>query len=217
MRTNPWIGDDNPELRTRAESFALGFVVLGITYLNLRKNVGEWVRVKAMPAEMVGMTAGAWFDLGYLLLALTLLGLLVRHTRKPLAIVPSSLLGRGQLLYVVLLWWLVVGNFERALVAFAAQRLVTEGVIFVVALVCTVLLLCGSPPDAGGDCRRSDEPARPPLARTVWVGLLAAAVSILVDWAIVRGIYGDRFAGHARMHIRFGPDATINRPRGSLR
>ena len=63
--------------------FALGFVVLGITYLNLRKNVGQWVQVKAVPAEMAGLSAEAWFDLGYLLIALTLLALLVRHARRP--------------------------------------------------------------------------------------------------------------------------------------
>ena len=41
-----------PPARDRAA--ALGFVVLGITYLNLRKNVGQWVKFKAVPAEMVG-------------------------------------------------------------------------------------------------------------------------------------------------------------------
>jgi hypothetical protein len=52
---------------------------------------------------------------------------------------------------------------------------------------------------------------RPWLARTVAAGLLAAAGAILLDWAIVRAIYGDRFAGHANLHIRFGPRATIHR------
>jgi hypothetical protein len=36
---------------------------------------------------------------------------------------------------------------------------------------------------------------------------------ILTDWAIVRAIYGDRFAGHAGKHIRFGPNATTQRSR----
>ena len=157
--------DDNPEHRTRAEPFALGFVLLAIPYLNLRKNVGEWVRVKAMPAEMVGLTAAAWFNLGYVLLALTLLALLVRQSRKPLEIVPSSALGRGQTLYIALLWWLVVGNFERALVAFTAQRLVTEGVIFVVALVCTLAPALRIAAGRSGGLPPSNEPARPRLAR----------------------------------------------------
>ncbi len=205
---------DRPEDRERrpgTEPYALGFILLGITYLNLSKNVREWVRVKAMPAEMVGIPASSWFALGYILLALSLLALILRHTRKPLAIVPSSALGRGQLLYVGLLWWLVVGNFERAVVAFTAQRLVTEGVIFAVAVVCTVLLLSCSPPSRTDELCAPGESVRPRVGRTILAGLLAAVVSIVVDWAIVRGIYGDRFAGHAGKHIRFGPDATINR------
>ncbi len=52
---------------------------------------------------------------------------------------------------------------------------------------------------------------RPGLAGVVAAGLVAAAVSIVVDWAVVRAIYGDRFAGHARQHIRFGPKATTHR------
>ncbi|MGP0065703.1 MAG: hypothetical protein ACLQGP_19125 [Isosphaeraceae bacterium] len=202
-----------PHRPPATEPMALGFVVLGITYLNLRKNVGQWVNFKAMPPEMGGLAASTWFDLGYLLAALTLLALLVRHARRPLAIVPESPMGRGQLLYLVLLWWLVVGNFERALVAFAPQRLVTEGVLYVVALLCTLLLLAG-PPEV--DCASATPPkdrARPGLALTIAGGLLASAISIAADWAIVRKIYGDRYAGapYARKHIRFGPNATIHR------
>jgi hypothetical protein len=207
----PAVDDDDgsPAARRGTTSYALAFVVLGITYLNLRKNAAEWAKVGAMPREMVGLSVGAWFDLAYFLIALTLLTLMVRHQRRPLAIVPQGPMGRGQLLYVVLLWWLVVGNFERALVRFTAQRLVTEGVIGAVALACTGLILAWPPPTR---LAAAEGPVvgRPWLARTLATGLLAAAGSILLDWAIVRAIYGDRFAGHANLHIRFGPRATIH-------
>jgi hypothetical protein len=42
--------------------------------------------------------------------------------------------------------------------------------------------------------------------------LIAATLSILADWAIVRAIYGDRFAGHAGLHTRFRTTATTNPP-----
>jgi hypothetical protein len=136
---------------------------------------------------------------------------LVRHLKSPLPLVPASALGRCQLLYVLFLWWVVVGNFERALVHFTAQRLVTEGVIVLNAGLCTCLLLLTAPRHraAPGD---SDLDARAPLGRTVAVGLTAAAVAVLVDWGVVRALYGDRFAGHAGLHIRFGPHATVHRP-----
>jgi hypothetical protein len=105
----------------------------------------------------------------------------------------------------------VVGNFERIIVAFTPERLVTEGVIFGVALACTlVALLCS---DSRNE--RHSQPdvitqSRVRLGATVALGLAAALLSIVADWAIVRMIYGDRFAGYANLHIRFGPRATVN-------
>jgi len=116
-----------------------------------------------------------------------------------------------------LLWSLVAGNFERELVVFTAQRLVTEGVLYVVALACTLVLLLAP------TVRRSwDAPASRPamrdragLAPTVVVGLVAALATIVADWAIVRAIHGDRYAGadYAGLNIRFGPNATTTRPK----
>ena len=215
-RRAPSIKDD---LRRRswADPVAVGFVVLGITYINLRKNVNFWITQKIVPAEMAGMDTWVWFDLAYLLLAVTMLALWVRNRRQPMPILPQSWLGKGQLLYLWLLWSLVAGNFERELVVFTAQRLVTEGVLFVVALACTLVLLLAP------TVRRSwDAPVSPPrgrhragLATTVVVSLVAAIAMILADWAIVRAIHGDRYAGadYAGLNIRFGPNATTKRPR----
>ena len=211
-RWNPPVENgDDPDSRPATNPLALGFVVLGITYLNLRKNVRQWIQFKSVPVEMAGLSASTWFDLAYVLVALSLLALLLRQKKRPLAIVPTSPLGQGQLLYVILLWWLVIGNFERALVGFTPERLVTEGVLHIVALACTLLVLMGPPEMVAMKPTPTDKTARPRLNRTIVAGLVAAIVSIIVDWAVVRAIYGDRFAGHAKQHIRFGPRATIHR------
>ena len=179
----------------------------GITYLNLRKNVGQWVAVQASaggdgrPLRRGLVRPGLPAD------RVDVPGALVRHRRRPLAIVPPSPLGRGQLLYIVLLWWLVVGNFERALVAFTAaaagdRRRDLRGRLGVHA--------------DRARWRRPRESAmtEPPATRDVPRPWLAGRsrpacsrrrCSIVVDWAVVRAIYGDRFAGHACLHIRFGP------------
>jgi hypothetical protein len=120
---------DGLHARPWSDPITAGFVILGITYLNIRKNVTFWIAQKIVPEVMSGVATWAWFDLAYLLLTLTLLALWVRHRLQPLPIVPRSWLGMGQLLYLGLLWSLVAGNFERELVAFTAQRLVTEGVL----------------------------------------------------------------------------------------
>ncbi len=74
-------------------TFALGFTVLAIPYLNLRKNVEQWLQAHTVPETMAGLPAWAWFDLGYLLVALTFLALVYRHRRRPLAIVPETSIG----------------------------------------------------------------------------------------------------------------------------
>lgn len=201
---------EEPGVRPWTEVAAAGFVLLGITYLNLSLNPEEWIRTKAFPPKLYGMPTGAWFDLAYLLLGLCMLGLLIRRNRRPLAILPATWLGKGQLLYLVFLWWMVVGNFDRAQVAFAPERLVTEGVIFLNAVICTWLVL--SPPapvkPAAGE---GTVFSRALVRRTVLVGLTGMLLSLLLDWGLVRAVWGDQFAGYASKHIRFGPDATATK------
>jgi hypothetical protein len=91
-------------------------------------------------------------------------------------------------------------------------------VLYLVALACTlVLLYAADPGDLPLDLDEAPEPQaaaskRRGLAATVAAGSIVALLSIVADWAVVRAIHGDRFAGHAGFHIRFGPRATISRP-----
>ena len=80
------------------EPFALGFVLLGITYLNLRKNVGQWVKFKTDAGRRWRASPrvpGSTWDTSCL--ALTLL-VLLPAPQAPLPIVPASRLGRGNAL-----------------------------------------------------------------------------------------------------------------------
>jgi hypothetical protein len=201
---------EEPPARRWAESYAAGFVLLVITYLNLSKNPEDWVKAKAVPATLYGLLAGAWFNLAYFLLAGVFIALVVRHRRQPLAILSANWLGRGQLLYLAFLWWMVVGNFERALVSFAPQRLITEGVIFLNAALCSAGIFL-SAPRANREWPEATFAWSRLLPRALSIGLIAAALSILADWVVVRGLWGDKFLGHASKHIRFGPNATATK------
>jgi hypothetical protein len=108
---------------------------------------------------------------------------------------------------------MVIGNFERALVGFKDQRLVTEGVIHLNALICMMILLTADRPTLDVTTVRPREPVPARWGRLVAMRAAAALLSVLADWAIVRGLYGDRFAGHAGLSIRFGPNATTSGPR----
>jgi hypothetical protein len=204
-RRTPQLSDD-PPLRRWTEPLAAGFLLLLVTYLNLSKNPERWVKEGAVSEILYGLPAAAWFNLAYGLLGLALVWLMARHTRSPLAVLPSTWRGRGQLLYLVLLWWIVAGNFERAVVAFTPERLVTEGVIHVNAVLCTLLVLLSQPSAVSGGRLVKDYTLL--LRRTLAIGTAGAFLWITAAWGIVRAVYGDRFAGHAGLHIRFGPNAT---------
>ncbi len=135
---------DAPPVRRWTEAYAVGFVLLVVTYLNLRKNPGTWIKDNGMARVMYGLPLPTWFDLGYAALAVAVLVPLIRHLRRPIPVVPTSWVGKGQLLYVVFLWWIVVGNLDRALARLAGRRLVTEGVIHLNACLGTLFVLLGA-------------------------------------------------------------------------
>jgi len=171
--------------------------------------------VQAVPAMMYGISAQGWFDLGFAIATVALFALMIRHDRRPLAVVPEDALGRGQALFLMLLAIIVVGNFGKAVVKFADQRLITEGVIYANAVACALILLLASPARGAeaagvGPIPEVMRPVR--WGRLVAAGVAASLLAIALDWALVRGIYGDRFAGHANLHIRFGPKATGHLP-----
>ncbi|MEP0841726.1 MAG: hypothetical protein HRF43_03330 [Phycisphaerae bacterium] len=207
-------GPAAPEPRRWTDAFAVFFVLVVITYVNIEKNPEEWVKAKVMPAEMYGLSAWGWFNIGYLAVAVAAALLLARHLRTPLALVPASWLGKGQLLYVAFLWWMVVGNFERALSGFAPQRLVTEGVILINAVLATVLVLwlprerlveaTPGPTEAVTSGWR--------LGRVACWGAVVMIVAVLAQSGLARAFYGQTPAEPGHQHFRFGPKAEPARP-----
>lgn len=192
------------------QSWCVAFVWLFITFVNLWKNAEEWVKQGAMAARLYGLEVLTWFEFGYVGLSITVCLLLWRHHRRPMALIPDSAIGKGQLIYLVFLWWICIGNFDRAQVKFADQRLITEGVIFLNAMLCTALLLLNQPvPNTFTASAGSVDNIEKALRRMGALAIVMAVCGIAFDFAVVRGIFGDKFAGHASLHIRFGPRNTI--------
>jgi len=181
--------------------FSVIFVLLGITYLNLAKNPAVWIKAKSVPAILYGISASAWFAIAYLLLLALLLWMLAK---KP-AFIPATPFGRGQLLLLVLLWWMVVGNFERAVVGFAEQRLITEGVIFLNAVILSFLIVRSS-----ASPRIESQSFH--VNRAISVGVVASLLTVLGSWITIRAVYGNTFAGHANLHVRFGTNGPAAGP-----
>jgi hypothetical protein len=201
---------DEPRVRKWTEPYAIGFVLLVLTYINLVKNPEDWVTAKAMPPVLYGISAEGWFNLAFVALAAAFLVLVILHQRRPLPLISEPWLARGQMIYLGFLWVMVIGNFERALVSFAPQRLVTEGVIFFNAALCTVGIFLAAPVASSGLPQGSIIWPRV-LQRTILIGLVAGSLSVLADWGIVRGLWGDKQLAGSGKHIRFGPNATATK------
>ena len=193
----------------------MAFVALAIPYVNLVKNMANWIALKAITAQLYGLSFRVWFDLGYALLALTVLAVMLQHRRRRLALLPESALGQGQLLYLVLLWVVVVGNLMRAIPPFQEQRLITEGVIHLNAVLCSLFVLLWPAPLAPPD-RKEEDISSGMLYRLAGAGLLVLIGTVAIAAAGTRAIHGSAFVGHAGYHTRFGPDAKTGKPQKGL-
>ncbi len=206
-----------PRVGRWTEFFSVSFILNLLVYVNMVKNVGDWTRLQAggfravplsMKAPLLGfieLSARAWFDLTFALFTAVTVVLLVRHARKPVALVPASWLGRGQLLYLVFLWMIVPGNFSKALVAFHQTRLATEWIITLNALIVTCLVLAAPPEQWPAPERAAPFTA---LSRRILATALPAVLLLAVCFtAAVHSAYGDRHDGYGNRNLRFGPNA----------
>lgn len=214
------------------------FVLLAVPYVNLVKNVEEWgkqlnpdvwTRTLLMPNgtqetapalwdvpylgrlpgfDGLHMTPGWWFNLTWLLLLALFIVLIRHHLREPLLLIPGTWLGKGQLFFLILLWVMVVGNFERALVAWHPSRLLTEWIITVNAILATGLLL--TTPTRTNPVAIQVTPSFTTLYKQVWLrAALAVAIPTTFFWFSNRLIYQyPAIEKHDHMyHTRFGPEA----------
>ncbi|NLI01230.1 MAG: hypothetical protein GX446_17250 [Chthonomonadales bacterium] len=200
---------DAPPVRRWSDWLAPAAVLVGITYLNARKNPEEWVKAGAFPPGLYWLSTMTWFNIGAFIVAAGVVVLLIRHMRKPLSLMPSTWEGRGLLLFVAFLSAVVVMNFERALVGFREQRLITEGIILVNATVTSVLIACWS--GTVHALRRGGAPSRG-LAQTVAMGLTGGVLCCLVCLGTVMAAYGTKPIEFRKPSYRFGARARMVRP-----
>ena len=201
------------------------FIFNVLTYLNIVKNVNDWTAARnivvngaegvfrsvaeVLRAPLFGsinISAWSWFTLMWIAFTACTILVLVRHRHRPVALIPSTWLGKGELLYLMFLWLMVIANFTKALVAFSDNRIATEGTLMFNALICTVLLL--------GWARQPDEPPALPSAdfglltrkAVVLTAMLLLATTTLYTTGI-RGFYGNQPTGWGGGNLRLGPNA----------
>ncbi len=214
----PRVNNEGPRQKW-TEIVALFFTLPLLTWANMVKNVADWTGgeravyramqpVMKMPLfDSIQFSAWGWFMLFFLVASAAFLTLMIAHTRRPLAIVPATWLGRGQLIYFLLLWAFVLGNIGKALSGFGEQRLLTEGVITLNAIVATVLILL-LPRDTQEIPLREETRFGRRIVVSLVVCLLLAAAVPYVEYLAVRAVYGDAHAGHSGLNYRLGPKAN---------
>ena len=212
---------EEPRSRPWTEIFAVVFVFNIVGYINLVKSVNDWTEVRhigsgvfrsvaeVLRAPLIGnlnLSAWTWFTLMWLAMTAGTVWVLTRHRKHPVALIPTSWLGKGQLLFLMFLWLIVITNFTKALVAFHDSRIATEGSVMVNALICTLLIL--------GYARQPDEPPVIHAANygvltrksVMWLGIFLV-VAMTLYTAGIRAIYGDKHTGWGGNNARFGEQA----------
>ncbi len=209
---------DNQAPRQRwTELVSIVLALPGLVYLNQVQNLDDWTveraGYRALPLEMTApwfsawkMSSTGWFSCCFAVATVGFVWVLLAHLRQPLAICPPTRTGRGQLALVLLLWAMVLGNFAKSLSGFHEQRLLTEGVITLHAVLLTCVALTLRTPRI-----------EPPVAGADWSARLRNTTALLVvAWILlpvvftftIRGRYGSHPAGHAGLLYRFGPEAA---------
>jgi len=216
---------EEPRVRPWTEIFAVVFIFNILAYVNIVKNIEDWTAprkiivngaeglfrsvaqfLQAPLFDSITLSAWTWFTLMWCIFTACTIAVLVRHRYRPIALLASTWLGKGQLLYLMFLWLIVIANFSKALVAFSDSRIATEGIIMLNALVCTVLIL--------GFAREQDAI---PASREADYGFLTCRAILLLGALLfatttlytigVRAIYGNQPTGWGGNNRRFGPDA----------
>lgn len=191
-----------------------------LAYLNIYKNLKPWTQdfaghqsmplQIAIPWTQVELSLRIWFDVFWLLGTLALIGLFFAHRRRPIAVVTSTWVGRGQLLFLVILWTFVIGNFTRALPSFGGGRMLTEGIIYVNAVLVSVLILIA--PTLSRESTLRESVSWPRITGIVTCALLVVALAApTLQWWSMRKVYGNAHSGKRGMDYRFGPNANWKR------
>lgn len=181
---------------------ALLFLLLVMMWSNLFKNVENWAKGNHIPELLFGIRTEWWFLLVGLLVSATVLVAIIRHRRKALPLAPASAFGRGQLLFLLILWVAVVGAFVQAFPGMAHKGVFFVHTTFWItggACSLIVLMLSGKPthqPEA--QLAASDNSWKPNMRH--WVGWLLIPILIFVLAYLTCSLSDEPLSGS---HLRF--------------
>ncbi len=123
-------------------TIGLVFLLIIMMWANLHKNVLSWAKSNHIPEYFFGIPAQWWFLIVGLLLSAMILTAIVRHRRGNLPLVPSSDFGKGQFLFLIILWIAIAGAFTQAFPGMAGKGVFFVHVTFwITGGICSLIIL----------------------------------------------------------------------------
>jgi hypothetical protein len=186
---------------------SLVLLLVVMMWANLYKNVRNWAQRDHIPDSLLGVDARWWLFTVGVLMSAAVLTAVVRHRGGRLALAPVSAFGRGQLLFLVILWVMVLGALTQALPRLSGKGVFLVHVSFwITAALCSLIVLglsSQSAPSHRQHVPPSDVTWR--LGWRFWVSLaLVPAVLLLLAQLTVAS--HDEPLPHS--HLRFGAEAA---------
>jgi len=129
-------------------TIALLFLLLAMMWSNLHKNVRNWASGGHIPEHFFGLRTEWWFLFVALTLSAAVLLAIVRYHRQQLPLTPSTGFGRGQLLFLVILWVAVISAFMQAFPSMARKgTFFVHTTFWLTAGLCSIIVvaLSGKP------------------------------------------------------------------------
>jgi len=193
---------DRLMLRGKLNIVALLFLLLIMTWSNLFKNVRNWVKGEHILRHFFGIRIEWWFLMIGLMLSAIVLVAIIRYHRQVLPLAPSSAFGRGQLLFLIIIWVAIAAAFMQAF-----PGMTNKGVFFVhitfwiTGAICSlvVLNLSGTPrPRSEQQLSPSDSYWR--FGKKYWLIWLLIPIVILLIAYLTVSSHDEPLPGS---HLRF--------------
>ncbi len=160
--------------------------------------------------DFLHFTPEGWFNITWFLLLALFILLIRKHFQKPLAIIPPSWTGRSQLIVLILLWTMIWGNFDRNIIRWTADRLLTDWVVIVDAIVLTYFIL--TLPASGIEPLQLSAPYSykslyKKAYRYAFAALIISAPLFLISNRLIYHYPPPGLPETHKHNLRFGPDA----------
>jgi len=166
--------------------FAVFFLFVPMMWWNLDKNIENWRAAKLFPEHFLGLPGLTWIVLGFAALTALLLLALYQRRRMGLAFMPDTALGKGQLLFLVLLCLILGASFAGSLPNMQSASVATSELFYLVCAGAAVFSILFQPTTARQTATVGYSPADCIWAsgRGYWLGWLSVPVLVtLFAWA----------------------------------